>query len=55
MPHSPFIDDRLERLSRDLHSLRFRCGKPARTASEVERRVAEGERIAAALRAAFRG
>jgi hypothetical protein len=55
MPQSPFAADRLERLSRDLHSLRFRCGEPARSAGEVERRVAEGERIAAAIRAVFRG
>jgi hypothetical protein len=47
--------DRLERLSRDLHSLRSRCGEPARSADEVERRIAEGERIAAAIRAVFRG
>jgi len=55
MPQSPFAADRLERLSRDLHSLRFRCDEPARSAGEVERRVAEGERIAAAIRAVFRG
>ena len=54
MPHSPFAADQLERLSRDLHSLIFRCSEPARTASEVERRVAEGERIATAIRAVFR-
>ena len=55
MPHSPFVTDRLERLSRDLHSLRARCGEPARSAAEAERRIAEGERIAAAIRAVFRG
>ena len=55
MPDSPFTTDRLDRLSRDLRSLIFRCGEPARSASEVERRIAEGERIAAAIRAVFRG
>jgi len=47
--------ERLERLGRDLHGLVRRCGEPARTAQEVEDRVEEGERIAAAIRAVFRG
>jgi len=55
MPHSPFVTDRLERLSRELHSLRARCGEPARSTREAEQRIAEGERIAAAIRAVFRG
>ena len=46
---------RLGPLSRDLHRLIRHCGEPARSAAEVERRVAEGERIAAAIRAVFRG
>lgn len=50
-----FTADRLERLSRDLHGLMRRCGEAARSAREVEQRVAEGERIAAAIRAVFRG
>jgi hypothetical protein len=54
MANSP-IAARLEQLSRDLHGLRFRCSEPARSADEVERRVAEGERIAAAIRSVFRG
>jgi hypothetical protein len=53
MPQSPFTTDRLKRLSRDLHGLMRRCGEPARSAYEVEQRVAEGERIAAAIRAVF--
>jgi hypothetical protein len=55
MAHSPFTADQLERLSRDLHSLIFRCGEPARSPAEAERRISEGERIAAAIRAVFRG
>jgi hypothetical protein len=55
MANFPDAAAQLERLNRDLHSLRFRCGEPARSADEVERRVAEGERIAAAIRAVFRG
>lgn len=46
---------RLGPLSRDLHRLIRHCGEPARSAAEVERRIAEGERIAAAIRAVFRG
>lgn len=46
---------RLGPLSRDLHRLIARCAEPARTAEEAERRIAEGERVAAAIRAVFRG
>jgi len=46
---------RLGPLSRDLHRLISRCGEPAQSAAEAERRVAEGERIAAGIRAVFRG
>jgi hypothetical protein len=55
MMRPSFTADRLERLSRDLHGLMRRCGEAARSAREVEHRVAEGERIAAAIRAVFRG
>jgi hypothetical protein len=46
---------RLGSLSRDLHRLIRCCGEQARSAEEVDQRVAEGERIAAAIRAVFRG
>lgn len=46
---------RLDPLSRDLHRLIRCCAEPARSADEVEQRIAEGERIAAAIRAVFRG
>ncbi len=46
---------RLLPLSRDLHRLTARCAEPAWTAEEAERRIAEGERVAAAIRAVFRG
>ena len=55
MAHSPFVTDRLERLSRDLHALRHRCAEPARSTREADARIDEGERIAADLRAVFRG
>ena len=55
MANIPDAVARLERLNRELHSLRFRCGEPARSAQEVDRRIAEGERIAAEIRAVFRG
>jgi len=45
----------LETLRRELSALVFRCREPARSMAEAERRIAEGERIAKALRAAFRG
>ncbi len=51
MPQSRLAADRLERLNRDLHSLRFRCVEPALSAEEAGRRIAEGGRIAAAIRA----
>ena len=46
---------RLLPLSRDLHRRTARCAEPAWTAEEAERRIAEGERVAAAIRAVFRG
>jgi hypothetical protein len=46
---------RLLPLSRDLHRLTARCVEPAWTTEEAERRIAEGERVAAAIRAVFRG
>jgi len=42
-------------LSRDLHRLTARCAEPAWNMAEAERRIAEGERIAAAVRRIFRG
>jgi hypothetical protein len=47
--------DLLEELKDDFADLIHRCGRDARSHSEAERRVAEGERIAAAIRRIFRG
>ena len=46
---------RLEHLAGQLHTLAFDVAEPARTTGEAERRIAEGERIAAAVRSVFRG
>ena len=45
----------LERLAYDLHALAFDVAEPSRSHDRVERLVAEGERIAAEVRAVFRG
>jgi hypothetical protein len=46
---------RLEYLASDLHSLAFDVAEPSRYIVRSDRITAEGERIAAAVRAAFRG
>lgn len=46
---------RLERLAGDLHMLAFDMGEPSRSHERVERLIAEGERIADAVRAVVRG
>ena len=45
----------LEQLAGDLHALAFDVGEPSRCVPRFERLAAEGERIAAAVRAQFRG
>lgn len=45
----------LEQLAGDLHALSFDVGEPSRCVRRSERLTAEGERIANAVRAVFRG
>jgi hypothetical protein len=45
----------LERLASALHALAFDMAEPARSHGEADRRIAEGERISAAVRAVVRG
>lgn len=47
--------DRLRQLANELENLADDCDQPARTAERVERRIAEGERIAQAVWGAVRG
>jgi hypothetical protein len=46
---------RLEQLASDLHSLAFDVAEPSRCIARSDDLTAEGERIAAAVRAEFRG
>ena len=46
---------RLEQLAGDLHSLAFDVAEPSRSIGRADRMTAEGARIAAAVRAEFRG
>jgi hypothetical protein len=46
---------RIEQLATDLHSLAFDVAEPSRCIARSDQLTAEGERIAAALRAEFRG
>jgi hypothetical protein len=57
MPQPSHIERarRLEALASDLHSLAFDVGEPSNCIQRSERLTAEGERIAAAVRAEFRG
>lgn len=52
---APTAAQQLERLAGDLHSVAFDFAEPAHTIQCVERRVAEVERIATAVRAVVRG
>lgn len=45
----------LEHLASDLHALAFDAAEPSRCSVRSERLIAEAERIAAAVRALFRG
>lgn len=45
----------LEHLAGDLHALAFDVSEPPTSTRQSDRNVAEGERIAAAVRAVFRG
>jgi hypothetical protein len=46
---------RIEQLASDLHSLAFDVAEPSRCIARSDQLTAEGERIAAAVRAEFRG
>jgi hypothetical protein len=46
---------RIEQLASDLHNLAFDVAEPSRCVTRSDRLTAEGERIAAAVRAEFRG
>jgi len=54
MPHLGAAEI-LDRLASDAAALADDLRTPARTVAEVERRAEEGERIAAEVRAIFRG
>ncbi len=45
----------LERFASDLHNLAFDVDEPSNSVVRAERLIAEGERIAAGIRAVFRG
>ena len=47
--------DRIESLAGQLHSLAFDMREPSRSIQRAERLIAEGERIADAVRAVVRG
>jgi hypothetical protein len=49
------ISRRLEQLAGDLHALAFDVNEPSRCTTRSDRLTAEGERIASAVRAVFRG
>jgi hypothetical protein len=46
---------RIEQLASDLHTLAFDVAEPSRCIARSDKLTAEGERIAAAVRAEFRG
>ena len=46
---------RLRRLAHELENLADDCDQPARTTERIERRIAEGERIAQAVWGVVRG
>jgi prefoldin subunit 5 len=45
----------LERLASNLHALAFDIAEPSRSIQRIERRIAEGERVADEVRAVVRG
>ena len=47
--------DEMERLAGELHMLAFDMREPSRSICRADRLIGEGERIAAAVRAAVRG
>jgi hypothetical protein len=55
MATAPSPADHIERLAGDLQSLAFDMREPSRSIDRAERLIAEGERIAGAVRAVVRG
>lgn len=55
MATAPAPADRIETLASQLHMLAFDMREPSRSVERVDRLTAEGERIAAEVRAVFRG
>lgn len=55
MPAPLTRSQQLERYAQDLYGLAFDVDEPSRTVERSDRLTAEGERIAAGIRAVFRG